>query len=618
ALGYLSPTYHVVFSNGFFFVNHFYKLCHAGNWKEGGGILLQMTQRALYLSSLYYGTPAWIVVSLLSQASSELMQAYKESSKESHQPEVVASIILALIRLYKASSYLPKDFILNQLQRFKQLPAPSQEGKIHTHLQGFEQSPTSSQLQAPLHELSGDLEAKIDARRFTMVDTKGKVYDFGSYFHGYGKYLVKGANLNFKKIEEINEDKRTELSFRLNHIYHDRLRTIIKALDKLKPDERSEIADCSINRNATYLVGQQPIDLDSAYEVNIPALSGTLMIGKKEYYNAKDHVKISLGGRASLEGFHRFLSIFGLEDALQRSSDEDLERLKVGVLFRTFFPTEAYPMEQHDESHYTLPVVQLKQKIIDAVPEAKDIFSNNSVQKSELFPGYVRYGVPVDKKVYDLGARALTTALISEQEAAEDLELQPTASDSSLNVLADILKNGLLSQEMRNTVGIGVNGLNSEESYEEGGARSIYTQMVKHIDITQHTKIGSFLYTPRTPFRLYISLKALNLGSYQYPLNSFGTKDEEDYAERSNIFEFVQSTCSDEKEHEIMLPDRVLPQHIMGVSVRNEQVKQETITHLKNLNLIKEEKINGVAVDDFIHTDNCITEKHAQYCGPEA
>jgi hypothetical protein len=48
-------------------------------------------------------------------------------------------------------------------------------------------------------DLYVDFEDKIESRRFTMVDANNKEYDFGSYFHGYGKGLVKGMNLNFRK-----------------------------------------------------------------------------------------------------------------------------------------------------------------------------------------------------------------------------------------------------------------------------------------------------------------------------------------------------------------------------------------------------------------------------------
>jgi hypothetical protein len=110
-------------------------------------------------------------------------------------------------------------------------------------------------------------------------------------------------------------------------------------------------------------------------------------------------VKVTLPPGATLESFQHFLSIFGLEDALKKSTTEDFERLKIGKLFRTFFPAEAHPIER-SESFFTLPLDQLKQKVIDTVPNMEEIFAQHTVEKKELLPGYVRYGVPVAKEVY--------------------------------------------------------------------------------------------------------------------------------------------------------------------------------------------------------------------------
>jgi hypothetical protein len=208
-----------------------------------------------------------------------------------------------------------------------------------------------------------------------------------------------------------------ELTFKVNQVFLERLQDKLDGLARLPLDEQQAFAlrcksqGIQIFHKMPYTVSKAYLRKKSAHLVVLEGL-GSLMIGKKSCYNLKDQVKVTLPAGATLESFQQFLSIFELEDALKKSTREDIERLKVGKLFRTFFPAEAHPIERSD-SFFTLPLDQLKQKIIDTVPNMKDIFAQHTVTKIELLPGYVRYGVPVQKEVHALGGRALTTALTS-------------------------------------------------------------------------------------------------------------------------------------------------------------------------------------------------------------
>jgi uncharacterized protein YjbI with pentapeptide repeats len=457
------------------------------------------------------------------------------------------------------------------------------------------------------HELNGDLEAKIDAKHYTMVDANNNEYDFGSYFHGFGQSLVKGANLNFRKVVYKNGSKGLELSFRVNHIFHKRLRKIIGAMKEMSPEEQLEFAKefqacgMKLKSKATYTLGQQRSFSNSAYKVTIDGV-GSLMVGRKSYYSLKDQVKVTLKDGATLESFHHFLAIFGLQDALKKSSEEDLEKLKLGILFRTFFPMKAHYLEKNGDT-FNLTLDQLKQKLIDEVPKMEKIMGKYAVQKIELFPGYFKYGVPLDKKAYSMGARALTTALTS---------LSDEMKEADLDQVANILKNGLLSQEMRERNGISSGGLNEEEEYEYGGSQSIYSQMITSTDLTKQKSMKDFGYS--SPVRLFISLEALNQGSYQYYDDEFGVKDSDIYLTRPTIPEFIKRDLSKLEGHEIMSPDRVLPGYIKAMSVKTEEIKKQIIAHLRKCNLIHDEQINGIPVDEFIRTEHRITPDLVKHC----
>ncbi len=537
--------------------------------------LLQVTSQAIHIASIYYGTPAWIVASLLSQATGELIQSYKEY-QESKTPEMIAALLLAGLRVHKACSYLPKE-----------LPALKSNTSLAREIDV---------------DLSGDLEDKIDARRFMMVDADNQEHDFGSYFHGYGKNLVKGANLHFKKVE-----KGIELSFRINHIYHQRLRRMINAFNELKLVEQEDVVHLLLNQRI------KPDSQHGFYKGDMVVFDklGTLNFVKNEdVYNSKDQVKVTLPQGATLESFKHFLSHFGLQDALERSSDEDIERIKIGILFRTFFPSKAYETEK-DDSFFTLPLNKLKQRIVWVAPQMEEHFKQESIEARELFPGYVKYGVAIDKKAYALGARALTTSLTS---------LGNANTQKSLDQIATILKIGLLSQEMREKNGINAKGLNFPYHYIVGGAQSIYTQMITTSDLLKQKRLSSFPYTSfmTSPIRLYLSLDTLNQGSYQFIDGRCGSRVTDQYISRPTITQFVQSNPSMNPMHEIMLPDRVRPEYIKAMSVQSQLFKELIITHLRKCNLIHNEKINGIPVDEFIRTEDHITPDIVKHCHPSS
>lgn len=102
ALSVYFPMLQLAFSSGMFFGTHVYKLL-----KEDSPRLtaLQIAQHAVHLASLYYRTPLLMGISLVSQAGTEIMQAYNEE----RTPERCVNLLMAAIRLYSASQYLPRQ-----------------------------------------------------------------------------------------------------------------------------------------------------------------------------------------------------------------------------------------------------------------------------------------------------------------------------------------------------------------------------------------------------------------------------------------------------------------------------------------------------------------------------
>ena len=96
------PMLQLGFSSGVFFGTYVYKLLKEDS---PGLTALQMTQHAVHLASLYYRTPLLMGISLVSQAGTEIVQAYHEE----RTPERCVNLLMAAIRLYTASQYLPRQ-----------------------------------------------------------------------------------------------------------------------------------------------------------------------------------------------------------------------------------------------------------------------------------------------------------------------------------------------------------------------------------------------------------------------------------------------------------------------------------------------------------------------------
>ncbi len=100
-LGCYAPHLQLLFSSSFFFYSHVSKLFKGSNKAL---TLFQISNHALYLSSNCYKTPLLLATSLIFQAINELLQAYQEEKS----PERCFNMLLAALRLYEASQYLPR------------------------------------------------------------------------------------------------------------------------------------------------------------------------------------------------------------------------------------------------------------------------------------------------------------------------------------------------------------------------------------------------------------------------------------------------------------------------------------------------------------------------------
>lgn len=578
--------------------------CWNQEWNKAGEEALQTLASGFYLAFMATGALEVILVSTLIQAVVCLYQARGEIA-EKRFLEAAAKIGMAGIRLGQANHYGELIQRRNQLfamQKYQTLVAQAMKGRAVRHL---------------VHHSLIDLDGKVDEKQVILSNQEGE-YDFGAHFHGFGKGLVKGANLAFRKTE-----KGIECEFKINHAFRDELQENINELSKLSRKEMREVLkltgshaqDIRVEKPDTVHSFFFSDDIDIHYTVNVTGLGTVSIGGCDQMPNLYDKVVIQMDGDKTLYDLHELMALTNLDTALCTSSQDDLDRLKIGHLFRTFFPREATPFERNRD-FFSLSTDDLKATIIQKAPEMKELFETHlsKMTQAEILPGRVRYNIDgLAEKVHAAGGRALTAAVTGAYQ--NDTELYERVA-SMLNV-------GMISQELRDRYGIDSSGYGG--SYFMGGADAVYTQMITENLVKEDPTLSALQYQSKV--RMLISLKALETGTYQYYDDDFGTRryklddwwwKNDLYANRPDILELtkeLQSTPTSSHRygkdwnydgHEVMLKERLDPSLFEGIVVDTQKTRDDLLSYLRTCNLIQtdqlgKETILGYNIDRFIH-----------------
>jgi hypothetical protein len=566
-------------------------------------------------------TLQWKLVSLVSQAILNLYQAYllttdvqKEGWHQKKSLDLIAKIAMSLIRVAQTHNCYR---YIQRIEKFIQMLADlnSSEAEGDGDKNGLEVNKCAS--------ISDDdftnLFHKIEAHNVVLKDTNGNAYNFGAFFNGYGRGLVNGHNLGFKKITLEDGSIVTELTFKISHVHRSRFDRLFEGLIDLSDEDRMDLAkdlgpqhNFEMLYNVKYPRGTKEFK-KGAIIFDFDKI-GSLAIGTERYRSLHQQVQVTLKNGSNIESFRNLLSIFGLDQALEKSNDEDRERLKAGLLFKMLFPSKSYILER-DEEYFDLPVDQLKQTMIQQEPKMQDSFKEYIFNTVEVLPGLKHYSIFVENEAYRLGARALTATVtgISKQ-------LDP----SELSRLSSIMKNGMLSQELRELNQMKTKGLNGKSDYRHGGTGSIFTQVITENDLKE-TKSVNYVEEYKSPVRLYFSLSPLNRVSYQFFEDRYGERITHTYFYRPDIFTFLSADkiLRLNEEHEIMIPHRIFPQEIKAMSVKSPLQRDKIADHFRSCNLIQmneqgKETINGIPLDEFLVVTTEITPDLVKNCSPQS
>lgn len=581
-------------------------------FQEAGEEILQALASSTYLAFMVTGALEAILLSTLVQATVCLYQARSEISKGRYL-EAAGKIAFSGVRLYQANQYRQliqrRNFIFS-LQKYEALLKQAFKGKEVRHL-----------IQSPLNDLNG----KIDEKQVTLANQEQE-FEFGSHFHGFGKGLVKGANITLQK-EIVDGKEMVKLEFKVNHVFREKLEKTLNDFSKYKPKELKEI----LQLTGSHITAIS--DKTTSYETNEDELSivrnihlaglGTITVGADtDTPNLYDRVTIRMDSNKTIYDLHELLAFTNLDETLCSSTPEDLDRLKMGHLFRTFFPKEASPFERSEE-FFTLNLDALKQKMIEKAPDMKSVLDQyfHKISVTEILPGRIRYQIEgLADEIRKAGGVALTSVVLGAWGVEEELYAR----------VASILKIGMISTEFRDSYGINKSGYSGSEYYA-GSADSIFTQLVTKKDIELNRDLNDH-YSGEA--RLLFSLDALESGSYQY-YNDYGGNRRfnpmhwwaNTYRDRANILEFTKKLQEDPvkppdawwwwqgdySDHEVMLKERLDPSYITGLLLDSETTKQGLLNYLRKYDMIAKdssgkETFHSIDIDKFFQVGTRATE----------
>jgi hypothetical protein len=428
---------------------------------------------------------------------------------------------------------------------------------------------------------------------------KNRFYDLGKNFFGYGKGLIKGMNLQFKS------GKTRILEFKLNHVFREKLQGAIEELQNIpKSDQKlllswrgSDAREIVIEKVPEYLDGKYRVGI--SYKIAIPDLGAVFVGASKVYPTLYNRVQVHVHHTRGLYDFHKLLSFVGLEETFQHSMNMDIERMKLGHLFRVFSPRQATLLERSTR-FFDLPVDQLRQEMIRLDPKMETIFKDflPKMELGEIVNGRKRFVIKgLADELRKRGAKELTSALTGTY-----------GSEESLDRVASIVQMGMLSSELRFNGGFPIKGLSTTADFETGGCDSVFTQLAtKSSPGYSHFGYGGEI-------RFIFSLDALETGSYQYHYDEFGVKNmfsfmRDIYLSRPDIFSFVQEEVKRfGKGNELMVKERLSPDFITGIIVRSEKMKIELIKKLREYHLVRmgldgQEWVNRVPLSKLIRVD---------------
>lgn len=456
-------------------------------------------------------------------------------------------------------------------------------------------------------------------RNEKMIDRR-----FGAYFSNMGSTALKGGCLHVIKRKVLYQGAKKEcfcIDFKLTVPTCENLHRTIDAIEKdpklfIKSLPADFAKDFKITKgefvfkNLTndYYSEKRGFNTGAKTVIFDFGSKGTLTVCRDSFwdclYNCITLEIPSAKEGQNLKDLFQMLSILGLGEVAVVQSPKDIKRMQIGILYRTFFPERATPLERNF-MFYELNPEKLCQHIVKESPEMEAIFQRYFVDHPELlqreyiYPDRAVWSVKgISDKMREKGALGLTIGVIS------------NSYEGACHKLIPMLLTGSLSSQDRFHAGIFVQSLSSTEDMLYGGGDQVFTRL-----LTKDFLNINFALLPFSPkIQILCNLDAVNRGSYAYQLDCYGGQAgmySDTYATRENLIDFTEHLEDSDTTNEVMIKNRLGLKHMFRVVVSTQEEKEILIKTLSEAGLIEKKSdnklyIHGRLVDNFIYVSKKI------------
>ena len=456
-------------------------------------------------------------------------------------------------------------------------------------------------VEIPSSSLLYDLETETEKRSASQL-----LPEMGAFFQGLGGTSLAGSFFRVVKRKKENGDIH-QVDFKLSHQARDRLGAFIKELQQSIQEASTSGMSQGLGSDISIVESEYSYEADNGTGAFKPALTigrsievhfkgiGTVVVGNEEPpHLLRRRVTIQLEGELDnglgIKKLHNISSMLGL-GAIALDADVDiLEKRKLAMLLRTFYPQEACDMEKKDD-WLEMPSAEMRKAIVSRVPDMEDKLKLylERIKEFEVVNGLTELALPdIAHLAYDAGARML-------MRGEEHME----------RVVA-MLKRGTLSSQGRFDIGLIQEGNSSKQDHEKGGADHVFTRVVTEdmmiVDILSLSCAGIY--------QIIYDLEALcrSGSTYSYRSDKFGSKYLAKYSRRKDSIAQI-SSYDLSHANETMINYAIPANHIRGILVRSQERKRALIESLRTSGIITLrddglECIRGIPVGDFIHVGN--------------
>ncbi len=267
------------------------------------------------------------------------------------------------------------------------------------------------------------------------------------------------------------------------------------------------------------------------------------------------------------------VTLLGLGPLLQLQRPQDDERIKMGQLFKAYYPVSSYELER-TSAFYELSLDQLRRKMISLERGMEKIFNKyldeqpDLMVKEEIYPGESIWTVgDLNTQLKERGALGFVASLgiqhLQEQEAVERLK--------------SIIKNGALSTMERFRANMSTLGQSSTTDITHGSCTEVFSRVL--------TKANMADYDITSGVHVLFDLSIANRVSYAWLGDNYGSKAGWEYRERKSFQDLLDHNPKlDYNEH--MSKKRVQPEKLRFVLSKS--LKEALIEALSKDGLIEE------------------------------